>query len=67
LIEVRSTTGATDQMQVTEQIYVSDNQGERAYPTLTLYSFITPGTWAALPTDQVWVDLDPDLDWRDWT
>lgn len=66
LIELRNSSGATDIMQVTEQIYVSDEQGERRFPTLTLYDFVTPGDWAALPTDQVWDDLDPALDWIDW-
>jgi hypothetical protein len=66
LVEQRNVDGVTNQMQVTEQIFVSDEQGERSYPTLTLNQFITPGTWAALPVSQVWDDLDPDQDWIDW-
>jgi len=44
-VEVRSETGAANTMQVTEQIFVSDKEGERSYPTLTLNKFITPGSW----------------------
>lgn len=44
-VEQRSETGAANTMQVTEQIFVSDIEGERSFPTLTLNKFITVGSW----------------------
>jgi hypothetical protein len=60
LVEIRNKTGTTNQMQVTEQIFVSDSEGERSYPTLSLNTFILPGTWLAWDYNQVWLDLDSD-------
>jgi hypothetical protein len=45
LVEQRNSDGATNHMRVTEQLFVSDAQGDRSYPTLTLNQFITPGSW----------------------
>lgn len=45
LIEMRNSDGATNHMRVTEQIFVSDSQGDRSYPTLTFNRLIMPGTW----------------------
>lgn len=45
LVEMRNTNGAINHMRVTEQIFVSDEQGDRSYPTLTINRFIMPGTW----------------------
>ncbi len=59
LIEMRNTDGVTNNMQVTEQIFVSDRDGERSYPTLSVNKFITPGSWSAWDYNQVWEDLDP--------
>lgn len=56
LVILEDDDGATAQMQVTEQIFVSDKAGDRAYPTLSVNEFITPGTW---------LDSDPDLEWED--
>lgn len=47
LVEMRTDDGATNIMRVSEQIFVSDSQGDRSYPTLSINSFITPGTWEA--------------------
>lgn len=58
LVEMRNSDGATNQMRVTEQIFVSDNEGERSYPTLTIDLFITPGSWFAWDYNQVWQDAD---------
>lgn len=57
LIEVRTSDGDTNSMRVTEQIFVSDEEGERTYPTLSVNKFITPGVWAAWEFDQVWEDV----------
>ena len=58
LVEMRNSDGVTNQMRVTEQIFVSDNEGERSYPTLTIDLFITPGSWFAWDYNQVWLDAD---------
>jgi hypothetical protein len=56
LVTLRNASGVMNDMQVTEQIFVSDNQGDRSYPTLTVNQFVTPGSWLALPADKVWND-----------
>lgn len=63
LVELRNTDGATNVMRVTEQIFVSDAEGDRAYPTLAISQFITPGTWLSWKSQQVWQDVDPDIYW----
>ena len=55
---MRNSDGITNQMRVTEQIFVSDIQGERAYPTLAIDRFITPGSWFAWDYNQTWVNAD---------
>lgn len=65
LVELRNTDGATNQMQVTEHISVSDAQGERSYPTLTINKFITPGSWDARDFNQVWDDVPDTEHWDD--
>lgn len=56
LVEMRNSDGVTNQMRVTEQIFVSDGEGERSYPTLAIDLFITPGSWFAWNFSQVWAD-----------
>lgn len=57
LVEMRNSDGVTNNMQVTEQIFVSDKEGERSYPTLQLNQFITPGSWLSWDFNQVWDDF----------
>jgi hypothetical protein len=57
LVQLRNVNGATTDMQVTEQIFVSDREGDRSYPTLAINQFVTPGSWLEVPTEQVWQDL----------
>lgn len=59
LVEQRNVDGVTNQMQVTEQIFVSDSEGDRSYPTLSIYKFITPGSWSG-QGQTTWADLDAD-------
>ena len=54
LVEMRDSDGLTNNMRVTEQIFVSDAQGERSYPTLTIDLFITPGSWLAWDFNNTW-------------
>lgn len=63
LVEQRSDDGITNIMQVTEQIFVCDAEGERAYPTLTINNFVTPGSWATMGF-RVWEDMLPTEFWN---
>lgn len=60
LVEMRNRDGVTNQMRVTEQIFVSDKEGERSYPTLTMNQFVNTGSWLSWESNQQWIDLDPD-------
>lgn len=51
LVEMRSGDGSINEMRVTEQIFVSDAQGDRSYPTLAVESYITPGSWDSWGND----------------
>lgn len=57
LVEVRNDDGVTNDMRVTEQIFVSDSEGERAYPTLAVNTFINTGSWLSWQANQEWDDL----------
>jgi len=63
IVEMR-TENSTNDMRVTEQIFVSDRQGERAYPTLTLNTFITMGSWLSWLNNKQWIDLTTE-EWID--
>jgi len=58
LVEKRNSDGLTNQMQITEQIFVTDAEGARSYPTLSLNLAITPGSWNSWDYNQVWADLN---------
>lgn len=60
LVELRNIDGLTNNMRVSEQIFVSDAQGDRSYPTLAINLVIQPGTWLAWEHNMVWLDLDLD-------
>lgn len=60
LVEMRSSTGAANIMRVMEQIFASDAEGTRSYPTLSINRYVQPGTWLAWNYNQHWVDLDAD-------
>lgn len=65
LVEVRDANGVGNTMQVTEHIFVSDMQGDRSYPTLTVTQFVTPGSWLAEPPTKVWLDFGETEYWSD--
>jgi hypothetical protein len=60
MVEQRNADGMTNKMRVTEQIFVNDKEGERSYPTLSLYQFINTGSWLSWEQNQVWADLEND-------
>lgn len=65
LIEIRDQSGASSEMQITEQIFVQDKEGQRSYPTLSLNTYITPGSWLGWDPTQVWEDVNPLTEWDD--
>lgn len=65
IVEIRNTDGVTNNMRVTEQIFVSDREGERSYPTLTLNAFITAGSWASWMKQKVWAEMGLTEYWAD--
>lgn len=62
IVEMRSRDGVINNMRVTEQIFVSDEQGERSYPTLALNVFITTGSWLSWLNNKQWIELT-DEEW----
>ena len=52
---MRGGDGIVNRMIVTEQIFISDSEGERSYPTLTLETSVQPGTWASYDQTPEWV------------
>lgn len=66
LVEIRDSDGNTNKMRVTEQIFVSDKEGDRSYPTLAINTFVMAGTWIAWDYNQVWYDLNASMTaWAD--
>lgn len=59
LVEMYGDFGDKSIMRVTEQIFASDSEGDRSYPTLSINTLITIGSWLAQGT-QVWFDYDDD-------
>lgn len=57
IVEMRNIDGQTNNMRVIEQIFVSDREGERSYPTLALNTFITTGSWLSWLNNKVWSEL----------
>jgi hypothetical protein len=57
IIEERDADGNVSQMFVTEQIFASDNTGDRSYPTLVIYQTLTTGSWGEISPDISWSEL----------
>jgi Siphovirus ReqiPepy6 Gp37-like protein len=66
LVEERSPDGGSNYMLVTEQIFVSDSEGERTYPTFVLQAVITPGSWITQSSDLHWDDVPAGVHWNDF-
>lgn len=67
LVEYKNAEGTGTIMQVTEQIFISDKEGDRSYPTLVINAFVTPGAWNTWTPDQAWDSVSPTLVWNDAT
>lgn len=66
LVEMRSKDGVVSTKRVTEQIFVSDENGIRSYPTLTEEETDILTTWSSLKNDNLsWNDLDSEV-WDDY-
>jgi hypothetical protein len=64
-VERQNGNGGTTVMRVIEQIMISDEQGDRGYPTLAVSQFITTGSWLAWDYNQVWEDAGTTEYWAD--
>lgn len=64
LVTTLDDSGTSATMRVTEQIFVSDKEGNRTYPTVTVYETITSGSWGALSPEIEWYDYDLE-EWDD--
>lgn len=64
VIEMRNTDGVINNMRVSEQIFVSDRESERSYPTLTLNTFITTGSWLSWLNNKQWIDMGATEYWN---
>lgn len=65
LVEMRNKDGVISYKRVTEQIFVADRNGERAYPTLALDAFTGVNTWLAWHNkNTVWEDFTTE-EWAD--
>jgi hypothetical protein len=54
LVTMRNSDGVNSSLRVTEQIFVSDSEGDRSYPTLSVELTATPGSWAAEDPTDTW-------------
>lgn len=61
LLEYQNETGTRSVMRVTEQIFISDAEGDRSYPTLEIDTVVVTGSYDAWPPDEVIDDVNPDL------
>jgi hypothetical protein len=65
VVEERTEDNFKNQMVVTEQIFSSDDTGDKSYPTLSILQTITPGTWLAEPVSEVWDTVPVTEHWDD--
>lgn len=57
VVEMRDDEGFTNRARVTEQIFSSDRNGDKSYPTLSVRTLAISDTWALWKSDRVWADL----------
>lgn len=63
-VTMQEIEGTTARMQVTEYIFISDKEGKRSYPTLSIAEVVTPGSWLAVPPTLEWDDMTTE-EWAD--
>lgn len=64
LVDQRNKDGVANVMRVTEQIFVQDAEGERAYPTLSVNQFVNTGSWLSWAGNKVWTDYGATEYWE---
>lgn len=67
LVEVHDSEGNANQVRVTEQIFASDAEGDRSYPTFTQNQFVRSGSWLAYDGPPEWADVPntSSFEWKD--
>lgn len=60
IVEMRIADGTSNRMRVTEQIFVSDANGVKSYPTLMLHEYVNRGSWLSWESNKQWVDFEGD-------
>lgn len=63
MVVMQDTNGLRNNMRVTEQIFVSDHEGDRSYPTLSFRTFVQPGSWEDFGY-RAWEDMTSEY-WAD--
>lgn len=63
LVEQRSEAGDANYMRVTEQIFSSDVNGDKSYPTLEKELFVSAGAWSSWRYNKAWVDMADTETW----
>lgn len=63
MVVMQDSNGMRNNMRVTEQIFVSDRDGDRSYPTLSFRTFVQPGSWEDFGY-RAWEDMGAEY-WAD--
>lgn len=63
LVEQRSSDGAANYMRVTEQIFSSDVNGDKSYPTLEKELYVSAGAWGSWRYNKAWVEMADTETW----
>ena len=63
VVEMREPSGSANRMRVTEQIFVSDSEGIRAYPTLSKDLYVSAGSWLSWNSQITWAEACEDDYW----
>lgn len=58
IVEMRKSNDYGRYMRITEQIFSSDSEGDRSFPTLAHDTFITPGSWSSWNGEIEWIDAE---------
>ena len=64
MVEKQSADNITNTMRITEHIFVSDKDGDRSYPTLSIDQVITPGSWLSWDNNKEWDDMGATEYWE---
>lgn len=65
VVEIRSSDGIITYKRVSEQIFVSDSEGEKSYPTFSMNAFVAANTWLSQLESKVWQDFGLTEYWID--